>query len=439
MNLNDEFSQPPDDKPPDPVPPDASRMSPAAMADHLGSLIDLVLDSEQARAVADADRARRIDAARLFSELTVNTSALVAPAYVGFGGDAYQRDLVSRVLVSELAALLRLPDRTVQTLIAESQALVHDFPDTLAALGAGQISYRHAHALLDQAWSLPAAARPGFEAAVLPKAATLTVAQFDRVARRWREKLHPESIAVRHQRCLDDRELVFEPAPDGMAYLHLYQSVEKVQAVFDRATGLATALQRADEARTLTQLRADAITDVLLDGVTPGGLGQGVRGNVAVMVSVMTLLGHDDDPAHLDGYGPIDADTARRIAAHAPSFTRMLTDPETGVILSVGRSRYAVPADLRRWLRVRDETCRGPGCNQSAASCDIDHGIEWHDAGRTRHDNLAHLCKRMHKLKTETNWTLNHRPGGVIDWTSPTKHTYTTEPARLIQVTPPPF
>ncbi|GAA3874390.1 HNH endonuclease signature motif containing protein [Leifsonia kafniensis] len=408
------------------------------MADHLGTLLDAVFDSERDRGAADAARVRRIDAARVFSEVTINTSALVAPDYVGFGGDAYQRDLTARVLVSEVACGLRIPERTAETLIVESQALVHDFPATLAALEQGQISYRHAHTLLDQAWTLPAAARPAFEAAVLPKAATLTVAKFDGVARRLREKLHPESIAVRHARCLGDRELTFEPAPDGMAYLHLYQSVEKVRAIFDRATGLARNLQRAREPRTLTQLRADAVTDVLIDGVTPGGLGQGIRANVAVMVSVMTLLGHDDEPAHIEGYGPIDADTARRLAAHAPSFTRLLTHPETGVILSVGRSRYKVPEDLRRWLRVRDETCRGPGCNRSAASCDIDHGVEWRDRGRTRYDNLSHQCKRMHKLKTETNWNMVQRVGGIVDWTSPTGHVYRTEPANLIEV-PPPF
>ncbi|MEO6309232.1 MAG: HNH endonuclease signature motif containing protein, partial [Leifsonia sp.] len=80
-----------------------------------------------------------------------------------------------------------------------------------------------------------------------------------------------------------------------------------------------------------------------------------------------------------------------------------------------------------------------PGCNRAAADCDLDHGIEWRDRGRTRFDNLAHLCKRMHKLKTETNWNLDQQPGGVIEWTSPTGHVYVTEPANPIEVPPPPF
>ena len=89
-------------------------------------------------------------------------------------------------------------------------------------------------------------------------------------------------------------------------------------------------------------------------------LGHGVRAEVLVDVPVLALLGHDDEPATLEGYGPIDPDTARRLAAHAPSLTTILTHPQTGAVLSVGRDSYVVPADLRTWLRVRNGTCRFP-------------------------------------------------------------------------------
>ncbi|HEY5221829.1 MAG TPA: hypothetical protein VIJ18_02100, partial [Microbacteriaceae bacterium] len=46
------------------------------------------------------------------------------------------------------------------------------------------------------------------------------------------------------------------------------------------------------------------------------------------------------------------------LAAHAPSFTRLLTHPQTEAVLSVGRDSYRVPADLRQWLRIRDGLCR---------------------------------------------------------------------------------
>lgn len=172
----------------------------------------------------------------------------------------------------------------------------------------------------------------------------------------------------------------------------------------------------------------------------PGLSLRGVRPTVAVTVPVMTLLGHGDEPGHLEGYGPVDADTAREIAARAPSFTRVLTHPETAVVLSVGRQRYAVPSDLKTWLRLRDETCRFPGCSRRAARCDIDHVAPWRLGGGTDHDNLIHLCRHHHRLKHETGWSVASatsedtgsgvfaRPEAVV-WTSPAGRQYVDHPA----------
>ncbi|WP_241985825.1 MULTISPECIES: DUF222 domain-containing protein [Cryobacterium] len=109
----------------------------------------------------------------------------------------------------------------------------------------------------------------------------------------------------------------------------------------------STSLQGPDESRTLAQLRADAFAALLIDGVTRAGLGRGIRATATVTVPVLTLLGRGDEPGHLEGCGPIDPETARELAAGAPSFTRILVHPETGVMLSVGRNQYRVPKDLR--------------------------------------------------------------------------------------------
>ncbi|MDQ1575639.1 MAG: hypothetical protein QOH55_789, partial [Microbacteriaceae bacterium] len=143
-----------------------------------------------------------------------------------------------------------------------------------------------------------------------------------------------------------------------------------------------------------------------------------------------TTLGHDELPATLDGYGPIDADTARELAAHAPSFIRLLTQPETGAVLSVGRDSYRVPQDLKNWLQIRDVTCRFPGCSRHAARCEIDHTQDWAHDGQTRHDNLAHLCKSHHILKHKSDWQVTQARDGTgnLTWTSPAGRNYVTEP-----------
>jgi hypothetical protein len=162
----------------------------------------------------------------------------------------------------------------------------------------------------------------------------------------------------------------------------------------------------------------------------------GITAKVFVTVPVLTLLdrddllGHDELPATLDGYGPIDADTARTLAAHAPSFIRLLTHPETGAVLSMGRDSYRVPQDLKNWLQVRDVTCRFPGCSRHAARCEIDHTRDWAHDGQTRHDNLAHLCKSHHILKHKSDWQVTQASDGTgnLTWTSPAGRNYVTEP-----------
>ena len=155
-----------------------------------------------------------------------------------------------------------------------------------------------------------------------------------------------------------------------------------------------------------------------------------------ITVPVLTLLGHGTEPAVLEGYGPIDLDTARNLAADAPGFVRILTHPETGAVLSLGRDRYTIPPDLRAWLRMRDETCRAPGCGAPARRCDLDHTKDWQYHGPSNHNNLAHLCPKHHDQKHHTRWTVEHLCDGDLEWTSPTRHRYITEPATRIAAAP---
>ena len=86
---------------------------------------------------------------------------------------------------------------------------------------------------------------------------------------------------------------------------------------------------------------------------------------------------------------------------------------------------------------MRDKTCRFPGCNRSAAHCDLDHSLDWQFDGLTAHDNLAHLCPGCHALKTETGWRVKHVGDGWLQWTSPTGRTFVSEPATVIRTVSP--
>ncbi|TFC44683.1 HNH endonuclease [Cryobacterium shii] len=392
----------------------------------LGTRFDAIAAVHRSLARDAAKRADMIDEARRFSE----ANAANTPRRANSRWDPHE--IAHREFSSELACTLRIPEPTAENLIAESRALVEDLPGTLAALHAGEISYQHAQAVIGQACSVPADALPAFEQSLLPAARTLTAAKLKHQARMLRERLHPESIAARKEKSFSERTSWLQAETDGMATLSLTTSTETVHAIFNRANDTARSLQGPEEKRSLTQLRTDVLSDLLIDGVTPAGLAAGIRATVQITVPVLTLLGRSEEPGYLENYGPIDPDTARDLASRAPSFTRILIHPETGIVLSVGRHSYKVPKRMRRFLRLRDETCRFPGCNQPARGADLDHSREWQDLGQTADDNLAHLWRSSQTLKTETSWTVKQKPGGILIWNSPTGRDFETQPATWI-------
>ncbi|TFC57202.1 HNH endonuclease signature motif containing protein [Cryobacterium sp. TMB1-7] len=369
------------------------------------------------------------------------------------------RDVARRTIVSETACLLRLSERTVEHLMDQSLWLLAA-PATFEALSTGEISYRHATALVDQMRTLPMEDQAAFEEKVLPEAKRLPVGRFIDKARRLRERLHPESIVTRSTNALTERHSRWEAAPDGMGWLHWYGTAHDTKAAYDRINTMAVKLKHlgdpspadqtddassngaafgiaqdpADDSptRTLDQLRADITAALLLDGITPDGMGAGIRGTVMVTVPVLTLLGLDEEPGALEGYGPISPEAAREIAGHAPSFTRLLTHPETGVVLSLGKTQHKNTKAMKMYLRVRDETCRFPGCSRPAVTSDVDHTDPWAGGGNTDSDNLAHLCEPHHRLKHLSQWRVTQEPGGILHWTSPGKRSYRTDPANPV-------
>ncbi|TBN57064.1 HNH endonuclease [Glaciihabitans arcticus] len=351
-----------------------------------------------------------------------------------------------RSLRAELASATRIPERTAERQLAEAEMLVNSLPATFEALSTAAISERHARVMVDQTSCLDPADIAALEEVALAFAERLTAAQFDRKVRSLREKLHPETMVERRVRAEADREVELCPDRDGMAWLNVYLPAADAVAIFQRLTDLSATVPA--DPRTLAQRRADAARALLLRGETPGfdpadpgswagathPVPRGVTARVMVTVPALTLLRQSDEPATLEGYGPIDADMARQLTSEAPSLSRLLTHPETGAVLSVGRDSYRIPEVVRNWLRARDGTCRFPGCSQPAMRTEIDHTLGWAEGGGTDHDNLACLCQGHHTLKGETAWSVRQIPAsatvapGTLEWTSPQGRIYRTEP-----------
>lgn len=387
--------------------------------------LDAIVALERQIRAAQAEQLRLIERAHRYAH---------AVEGVYGGSSSVEREFGTRSFIAELATGLVVPEATAGGMVADA-GMARRHLATFDALAAGAISLAQARSIFDALVGLPPDAASELEAAALERASRQTNAALRRRLRTLRERLHPEPLDARHRVAVMERRVVLEPAPDGMAWLSLYLQAERAHAIKDRLDRLAGAPTDAPaDTRTHAQRVLDIAANLLLAGTRTDEHGRPVDGDavivprVLVTVPVLTLLGHTDEPAELDGYGPIPADTARRLAAHAPLFQRILTHPETGAYLSYSRTSYRVPADLTGYLRARDGTCRFPGCGRRATTCDLDHTTDWAHGGHTRHDNLAHLCRKHHRLKHRTRWQISQEADGTIRWTSPAGREHITQP-----------
>jgi hypothetical protein len=400
----------------------------------LAEFSDEYADIQRRRAALDAEEARLLARSAAYADTFADATvpAIFPPAE--------RQALSRRSTCAALAMATRTPERTVQRATNDAERLVNDAPAVLESLEAGRISARHAQTIIDQLSDVPVAGRAVFLAEVLAVAEESTNANLRRRARVLRERLHPESITARATRSEADRRVEVEPAADGMAWVHLFTTAPIAQGVIERVEAAAAESRSAGDTRTCAQLQADALAALALTGVTPDDVmtspvlphpvevQEHIKPTVQITVPALTMAGVSDAPGMLDGYGPIDPETAARIAVNAPSFTRILVQPETGAVLSVGRNQYRVPADLQRAVRLRDGTCRAPGCGRRARACDLDHSVAWEDGGTTDVGNLACLCRHHHRMKHLPGWNLDHRPDGALEWTTPDGKQYRTEP-----------
>ncbi|MDQ0680575.1 hypothetical protein QFZ30_003957 [Arthrobacter pascens] len=360
---------------------------------------------------------------------------------------------------------MTVSERTAGALLAEAHELTASLPLTLAALQAGSISWQHARAMVDETSTLdPPAPRRWKPTSWTPTPLTPPAAAPQENSSRPGSGTRPGPGGNATTRTASKPATPKAPRTGGSSTPRTATAwpgsaptcpPTRQPASGTRATAAARALQGPTEPRTLTQLRADTAATWLLraggesasglstahptaenstiGGVGTGGVGTGgvpsPAAQVLITVPVFSLLGLTDEPAVLDGYGPIPATMAcRLIADGADSFHRVLTDPRTGAPLEIGRTSYRVPKAMRQWLRLRDGKCPFPGCSNHSLDNEADHLLAWNDGGTTGITNLGQPCRKHHRLKHTTSWTpTGAGPNEPPGWTSPTGRHYQSE------------
>ncbi|MEH3089346.1 MAG: DUF222 domain-containing protein [Microbacterium arborescens] len=265
------------------------------------------------------------------------------------------------------------------------------------------------------------------------------------------EKLHEKPFTQRHREAAAGRCVRMLHGPDGMSTVTAELPTTIAVGIMDRLTQMGQTIKdaRADAAgagvgtafgmdsasepdtRTMDQIRADVLADLVLGGapvVDPtygrdgaGALGA-IRARVQVVITADTLTGKDEHPAEAVGAALVDADTVRELAGQASSWDRLFIDPVTRTPVEI--DTYRPTAAMARLLKARDQHCRFPGCRRAAIRCEIDHTIDHALGGHTHIYNLAHLCQRHHSMKQFTHWQVRQLGGGVLEWTSPLGRIY---------------
>jgi Domain of unknown function (DUF222) len=211
----------------------------------------------------------------------------------------------------------------------------------------------------------------------------------------------------------------------------------------------------------------------------PGaGAGPSVAALVTLTIPLATWQGRSEAPGEADGFGPLDGDDARDLAAAAARHPRTrwcltVVNPDgtaaahgclpgrhpppglaglsgsappglphlppglTIPLIPVARgpcdharaeTGYHPSRKLAHLICARNGRCTAPGCSRPAVRCDLDHTRPWDQGGPTCDCNLAPLCRHHHRCKQAQGWHLDQPEPGVLVWRTPTGRTYTTTP-----------
>lgn len=265
-----------------------------------------------------------------------------------------------------------------------------------------------------------------------------------------------DGIGLRREDAARERGVRISKGHDGMSTLWAHLAADelavvaehldrRVAAFAEAATEAEAEAEAADlSGRSLAEQRADALMALICGEPVgsplahrashpPEGAGASLRPKVTV------IAGPDGaEPAvqfPRTGDSSIRALVAMLGTADGASIESI--DPTIGAHDDPSRFQtYRPSAALARAIRLRDGTCRHPGCTVPAELGDIDHVIPFDHGdptagGQTREDNHCILCRAHHRFKTFSDWRYSMAPDGTLTIKAPdgtTMHTTPTGP-----------
>uniref|UniRef100_UPI0011781C16 DUF222 domain-containing protein n=1 Tax=Allokutzneria sp. NRRL B-24872 TaxID=1137961 RepID=UPI0011781C16 len=345
--------------------------------------------------------------------------AVLAELLIKFTGPTEKRD--EPYSSDDVGALLSMSRHKAGTLLSQAQAVTAR-PAVFNALRDGKIDLGKALLIVGKVQLLPAAEAGRAEAKLLEYAPTRTYVSLRKWAAQLVYKLDPMGAERRHAEKRRQRLVKKTNADDGMCSLRVRLTAADGLLAWSRIDRLARSLGIPGDPRTLDQRRADVTRDLLVGMADHASQWQA---KVQVTVPLTTLIGINDEPGVLAGYGPVPASVAKEIAAGG-TWKRILTDPATGIALDVGRTEYEPSEALREFVKARDGICSAIGCDQPAENCTVDHCTPASDTTASVTD-FRSLCKHHRRMRHESGWTCHHLDDGRHLWITPSGGVYESE------------
>ena len=313
-----------------------------------------------------------------------------------------------------------------------AKALVNEMPFTLAALERGEVNEWGASLLVRETGTLTAEHRLAVDAALSGRLAGMSDRQLVSEAKKLAYDLDPGSPLRRIRGAVKDRRVTIRPAPDTMTYLTGFLPVAQGVAVYTALTRHADSLRARGDERTRGQIMADT----LVERVTGQASAPDVPVEVQLVMTDKALLGDDDTPARLVGYGVIPASLGRALVRGAGGVAekacawvrRLYTSPTTGELVAMDSRRRNFDGELRHFIILRDDVCRTPWCD--APIRHADHVQPVAEGGATSEEDGQGFCEACNYAKQAPGWTARaSRPPGqphTVVTTTPTGHSYTS-------------
>ncbi len=371
--------------------------------------------------------------------------------------------------------------------------LTGELPGTYAALRAGQTSEWRAQLIARETGWLTPPQRAAVDRDLAARLPQLGDRRVESAARAAAYRLDPAGAAARMRAAGTDRRVTLRPAPDTMTRLTALLPVPAGVACYAALLRQADSRRAAGDPRGRGQVMADTLVQRLTGRADPAELPV----EISLLLTDTTLLTGGPDPGQLDdghllpaplaralALGPdpeltnpgptnpgptnpgptnpgpttpgrADPDSAdsdptnpgavnpgpRRQDAGAPRWLRRLyRSPRTGELIAMDATRRRFTPAQRRFIRLRDHTCRTPYCD--APIRHTDHITPAAAGGPTSLTNAQGLCETCNHTKQQPGWHSHTQPdtdtGAThIQITTPTGHRYTSPPP-LPEPQPPP-